>query len=330
MRKSSKYNLKIITCFIFLLFTSVYSAFSQTNPGVPTKRVLEVSLMSLRESALKLEKKNAWLSSEITNLRQQVANKKNELDIIRGQKTILLIGSGKNAGVNNVRPITSLEKKQIIDQSLSLLSTQKQGLNNSLESRTNQADDFKNQITIISGEINDLKNKKKSMCFEMDENIYMGSKKKMQEQIVASEGLLKKYKNNLLLMDKKFKGPIKAAGDLQEQNNILTKQLLAIDNNLNVLYDRNKNLELEILGIKDKKDLEKAAIVKQVADLDKRKNDLDEVILKAKTSLAENQQKFDSNLTKDADLRQNLDIIKKENLELKEELESLANVLSNL
>ncbi|HRZ39897.1 MAG TPA: hypothetical protein P5246_02705, partial [Candidatus Omnitrophota bacterium] len=194
----------------------------------------------------------------------------------------------------------------------------------------NQADDFKNQITIISGEINDLKNKKKSMCFEMDENIYMGSKKKMQEQIVASEGLLKKYKNNLLLMDKKFKGPIKAAGDLQEQNNILTKQLLAIDNNLNVLYDRNKNLELEILGIKDKKDLEKAAIVKQVADLDKRKNDLDEVILKAKTSLAENQQKFDSNLTKDADLRQNLDIIKKENLELKEELESLANVLSNL
>ncbi len=308
-------------------------AWAQQKRDIPVNQILESSLTSLKDSAQKVQERNQWLSLETQRLQNEIKEYKKDLEKLEEGRSKLTAGvAQQDQLLNHVSKEATLVEKGVkrLNKDINQLTAEEKDIEAKIEANRQGYQEIKNQIESRQKEISQLKERGvtlSNMLSGKDSNI---EKEKLLKSIEAS-------KKNVGFAQKKLKQlagerdrPLTMISDLEKKQKLLKEQLSGLEQEYGFILEEEKNVINNIENVKKEKETQLPQLTEEVNQLKVKSNELEDVLSKAKAKLKESELNLANGELEESQLRQNLTVIKKETIGLKDELLSLGKTLEQI
>ncbi|MBF0385918.1 MAG: hypothetical protein HQL27_08620 [Candidatus Omnitrophica bacterium] len=315
-------------CLLLALFLCKEST-AQVQNHVSTKRALEVSLMSLKESATRLREENNKLVIENESLKKKISQKKQALESLRDKKTMLLIETKPETKQGFNKPLTAVEKKEISDNRLLAVADAK---NDSVRVQVIAEDNvaaLKMEAASLRESLEQLEGTKRSVCSGLDEESYKRQRDTLSRDLNSIQARVKQLDKEATNLRNRYQKPLVKIIELQKNNDLLKGQVAMSTLNLKGLIEESKSLEANIINIQGNNDDKEKRRTEEINGFNQKKEQIEKDIVRVKCVLEEDATNSGKDYLKTEDLKQNVEMMKKENSSLKEELERLNKTLES-
>lgn len=315
-----------------LLCVRVANAQSHSYPR--TENVLEFSLMSLKESAKKIEAKNIWLKQETAALRNGIHSMENELEAIQQSKQQKINNAGQISSYNG----DDRQEIALVTVQSKRLSSVNQDLENDMEKLEQQVTQIKNDKGEMYLEVSNLREEIEKISAQLENyqtfNVKNGAREEKQRiinQLEVEKRRLNETQKEYGKIKRKFERPINLILELEEKNNQLKKKEAMLESALKKIMKEEKKVLGDLSKVKTQNMQDMQNVLAKVKELRNKKMELESVLTLAKDKLGEKKEELAQHNEGDGiDLKKNLAVLKVENIELKEKMDSLKKSIESL
>lgn len=294
---------------------------------VPTRDHLEVSLMSLRERAAKIQQRNQWLKVEMHKMQNFMSEMERDLADVQRFKSSF--GASAEEYDEKVRNLSLVEKRVLrANMTVGQLQSEYRRLLTQLEVKKEQEAVLQEKIAATALEIEDWKERVQTEQVQLTGVTPEISR--YQVLLEESKRSLDRAKQELTRVKNKHERPNQEIFRLKRDEKQLSDELSLLKDELSV-YEEEENIlkkQMEDIARDRERDVEQLAA--QIQALSERKNELDSVLVRAEQKIKLKHVELNPSGEDVGRLAENLDVIRDENLALKEEMTSLEKSLQKI
>jgi len=329
-------NLILASCFIILFtmlsFCVVNVSFANSSRNISARRVLEESLLSLRQTTKEIEDRNLWLKRNIKDTRKNIIAFEKKLESLRRQKIFLTQRNESAVEDNDVNQShLSLMKTGVsrIQNEINELSWVESDLQNRLNSKQNTRGEVKRAIVAANRDILEIENKISFYERKIKSGEIYSEKQKIIDSIKRRSKSLQYKEKQLSKLNHQYEKPISEIDELSFQNKDLMSRLKMLNREYHTTVQNKGNLydELEYLRKHHKEKI--LELNKEIKSLRSRGEKYTKILAKAKKKLKGNTIDLGGFKTKKNYLAQNLTTVIRQNKELKQQITLLEKQVSD-
>lgn len=296
-----------------------------------TDYVVEYSLQGLKGSAQQMADRNAWLVSQMAQMKDQIPALQQRLAILEGQKEKYQLLTGDDLTSKTLRKYTGESKNKLpmLKGQAEFLEEQKM-----LEEKINQKEienqNLKENKIRFQEEVNQLQYELGLLDAELKEVV---KKDEWRDLVRTKEQSLKRLKNaerSLAQLNGKFLKPEEQMKNLEREQKNLQQHLGELENELNISFNQENDLRQEILKVRGLHAPQITQLNQDVDQLKVRVKEMEDTISQARAKISEKKIQLSAAEYADTDLKRSLDLITQENSALKNEMISLKENLNKV
>jgi chromosome segregation ATPase len=320
----------VVASFIFATWAS-----AQPSRHVPSSKVLEYSLMSLKKSAIEIEHKNRWLYSEIALYRESIDQLQKELSVLKRRKIHSDQGllDPSDLEVDEEYPRLSIKDKTLagLHDDILFLHKEQLAMEKKIKAKKSKKIAIQKEIQALRSEINHLTSNVKATETPKDYSIDPAEEAVLLASLEKSEQTLQSMELYIDGLKKEYGKPLEVMEELRGALNVLKQRYTILEDEYKIALEEEKKLKFEIDNIEKIQKQQLGLLEEEIKSLKKKGRHLERVLNRAERKLA------GSNIALDPErieiqeelLEDNLATIQKENQGLKSELAELQNTLKN-
>ncbi len=313
-----------------LCFTFPSNAWSQWDSEAKVKKILEVSLESLKQSSQEVSKRNKWLKSEVGILEGKIQELK-EVEAMMGQNKSELIEEDPY-----VKDFSQSLKKesQLYERGSMRMRGDLQSLDQELDQimkkigdKEYQNSEIKKQIAQRELEVSNLNVKTRLLIEHSDQETFESEKRRLIHAIKDSQISVKNGEKSLGILKRKYQKPLHGLDQLKGMQRSLKQKLTVLIDELDVAKEDQKKLHAEIEQLKKTNNSQISVLSESSRRLKVKQENLTSVLTKAKQKLGDRGVDFVKIDEHQTQLERNLSIVKQENVSLKKNITMLKKSL---
>lgn len=292
-------------------------------------KALEEGLFSLKESAQQILHKNIILKNENNIIAEKTRNTYEELEFLKSKEQEVLIQTQNDQRQSNFEEKVEGKKKTVdeLEKDLAILKDTAIKLSKAFQERQEFQDSLIKDIEQAQKSINKHMKDIDQLSRALKKKKTSPRLSRLQDIKSKKEGNISDLKKELVRVQKNYSYPLGILENLQKDNGFLNQELVTLKTDYQAAIEEAKALADATESIK-KAHLENVGtITDNIALLNKQKQDTVKVLLAADERLGS--KKVDvARVQKSAQfLKENLEVIRKENEDLKGEYSKLSNAL---
>jgi len=280
---------------------SAEEAMYRPNPS----ESLEVSLLSLKQSAQQLAMKNQWLLHEVERYQEQIVSLQNSWQ----------------GGTKQQR----LPKYQIkVQQSHHI------DLERNLSLKTNSRQQLLQEADQLQRDIQQLENVLTHSAVPSQQGNHKNTLKQVKSEIKINRQEVSRLKKQLRSINRKAGKPLRRFLSIDEKNELLEQKLVLLDSQMQALLLEEKQLKNEISALERNQTSEITDIQESLANLKAKEEAMAKILGRANTKMT--RQKIDFHISDDEIevLMENVSMLEVENNSLKSRVSMLSDNLAGL
>ncbi len=305
----------------------LYAEFLWAGPpsrAMNTNTIVEYSLQGLKGSAQQMADRNAWLVSQITQMKDQIPALQQRLTILEGQKEKYQLLAGDDLTSRTLRKYMGegKDKFPMLKGRSEFLEEQRM-LEEKINQKEIESQNFKESKIKLQEEVNQLQYEFGLLDTELKE---VGKKDEWHDLIRTKEQSLKRLKNaerSLVQLNGKFVKPEEQLRNLEQEQKNLQQHLGKLENELNISFNQDNDLRQEILKVRGLHAPRITQLNQEVEQLKLKVKEMEDTISQAHAKISEKRIQLGAAEYADTDLKKSLELITQENSALKNEMVSL-------
>ena len=308
------------TLFLTVIFIQVNADFchAERRANLSARKVLEYSLLSLKNSAQEVAQKNIWLVSENEKLRENIKTLKTELIRLEEDKMKWKV---QNASLDDMdaeeQELMFFEKNaNSLTDDVSKIVREQQILEKKLDVKQVKEKEVLQSIDKVSKDIADIQMKIDNFDMKKSKGTEDSIKQQVLEQIERSENEIEGLQRQLSKVTETNMRPVSEVEEIGKKRSLLKQQLLIVEDELKIILGEEDKIQKEIANVSNERESRKEELLKEIAALNEQKDNLDNVLSIAKEKLKDSKLNLDGGEAEERQLTENLAAIKNEHLVL--------------
>lgn len=321
---------KILTLILIsgMVLSATFLWAAPPSRAANTDYIVEYSLQGLKGSAQQMADRNAWLVSQITQMKDQMPALQQRLALLEGQKEKYQLLAGEDLTSRTLRKYMGegKDKFPMLKGRSEFLEEQRM-LEEKINQKEIESQNFKENKVKLQGEVNQLQYELGLLDTELKDGV---KKDEWQDLIRTKEQGLKRLKNagrSLVQLNGKFFKPEEQLKNLERQQKNLQRHLGELENELNISFNQENDLRQEILKVRGLRAPRITQLNQDVEQLKLKVKEMEDTISRANTKISEKRIQLGTAEYADTDLKKSLELITQENAALKKEMISLKDNL---
>ena len=323
---------KAIFLAVIFVQLNIQVCYAQRRTNLSARKVLEYSLLSLKNSAQEVAQKNRWIISENKKLRENIQTLKTEVMRLEEDKMKWIV---QNAGIDD----SNTEEKELLFYKnkadglagdVSSMVREQQSLEHKLGVKKTKEKEVLQKIDKVNQEIIDVQNKIDNLDIKKNKSAKNNAEKQLLRQIETSKDEIEDIQRQLSKVKKYNMRPLSEAQELGRKRSLLKQQLLIIEDELKIISEEEGKVQEEISNVSKEKDDRKEELLKEVKILNDQKDSLNTILSKAKDKVKVSKLDLDSGEDQERQLVENLAAIKNENKKLTKKVSGLQKKIQKI
>ncbi|MBU4333350.1 MAG: hypothetical protein KKD07_02795, partial [Candidatus Omnitrophica bacterium] len=278
------------------------------------RKVLEYSLLSLKNSAQEVAQKNVWLFSENEKLRDNIRTLKAELVRLEEDKMKWIV---QNASIDDInaeeQELIFFEKNaSSLTNDVSKMVREQQNLEKNLDAKRSKEDEVLQEIAKVNKYIVDVQQKIDNLNIKKSKGAEDNIKEQLIEQIETSGDEIEALQRQLTKVTNNNIRPLSEAEEVSKKRSLLKQQLLIIEDELKIVLEEEDKIQKEISNVSEERESRKEELLKEIKALNDQKDSLKSILSIAKDKLKASNLNLDSGEEGERQLIENLVAIKNE------------------
>jgi chromosome segregation ATPase len=298
----------------------------------PTKKILEYSLRSLRDSVLKVANTNAWLADEIKRLEQEKFNIDTQYKKLKGVEVDWQERTGqvKNLIQMEFEQVHILDKeKEYLLNDFVKVKKYYQELYQNFEIKQKEVGVLEKEFNVRKLEIVQLNNEIETNKYLSEDEESNPERMKFLRQIEDAQRRIEQQEKHYKKLKKKPSGNNDLTNIKIEKNSLLQK-IAIVKDELVISKIKEESINQELKKFSLTQDEHVGAVDIEIEDLSFKHKELTKVILDVKKKIVEKDVNLNVVSIQQTDMKRNLDFIMNENHGLKEDLHGLKESFESL
>ncbi|VAX37713.1 hypothetical protein MNBD_UNCLBAC01-167 [hydrothermal vent metagenome] len=318
--------------FLFIFFLMDFSVFAQEH-FIPTDRLLEFSLMSLKESARETALNNEELFSQSELLKEKIQHLHEELNSLDKKKQRLLSQMKQYDGflAGESEQVLSVENglKQL-QGNVVRVQQQNKILEDHVKLKKQTMKNTQDKITQIVQDIKGFKYKKYDIV-DIDDSDVIGKGFILKRSIEETKEELFKIEKQISYFERKHMGPLNTIEKLKQKHEGLKEQQNIFQEALTRAIKEGQKIEGETESVEEQSAQQEKQLVLDIKGLRGRYQQLTKNLVQAEKKLkARKLNLLDGEESAERELQGNISVIKEEKFSLKKKISSLRKTLRQL
>ncbi|MBU1996014.1 MAG: hypothetical protein KKF78_02535 [Candidatus Omnitrophica bacterium] len=298
---------------IFIQF-NIHFCYAERRANLSARKVLEYSLLSLKNSAQEVAQKNVWLFSENEKLRDNIRTLKAELVRLEEDKMKWIV---QNASIDDInaeeQELIFFEKNaSSLTNDVSKMVREQQNLEKNLDAKRSKEDEVLQEIAKVNKYIVDVQQKIDNLNIKKSKGAEDNIKEQLIEQIETSGDEIEALQRQLTKVTNNNIRPLSEAEEVSKKRSLLKQQLLIIEDELKIVLEEEDKIQKEISNVSEERESRKEELLKEIKALNDQKDSLKSILSIAKDKLKASNLNLDSGEEGERQLIENLVAIKNE------------------
>ncbi|MBU0469403.1 MAG: hypothetical protein KJ736_10155 [Candidatus Omnitrophica bacterium] len=298
---------------IFIQF-NIHFCYAERRANLSAIKVLEYSLLSLKNSAQEVAQKNVWLFSENEKLRDNIRTLKAELVRLEEDKMKWIV---QNASIDDInaeeQELIFFEKNaSSLTNDVSKMVREQQNLEKNLDAKRSKEDEVLQEIAKVNKYIVDVQQKIDNLNIKKSKGAEDNIKEQLIEQIETSGDEIEALQRQLTKVTNNNIRPLSEAEEVSKKRSLLKQQLLIIEDELKIVLEEEDKIQKEISNVSEERESRKEELLKEIKALNDQKDSLKSILSIAKDKLKASNLNLDSGEEGERQLIENLVAIKNE------------------
>jgi len=297
---------------------------SPPSRAMNTDTIVEYSLQGLKGSAQQMADRNAWLVSQITQMKDQIPALQKRLTLLEGQKEKYQLLAGEDLTSRTLKKYMGEGKDKFpMLKGRSEFQEEQRMLEEKINQKEIESQNFKENKIKLQEEVNQFQYELGLLDTELKD---VGKKDEWHDLIRTKEQSLKRLKNaerSLVQLNGKFVKPEEQLRNLEQEQKNLQQHLGELENELNISFNQENDIRQEILKVRGLHAPRITQLNQDVEQLKLKVKEIEDTISQIHTKISEKKIQLGAAEYADTDLKKSLELITHENAALKTEMISL-------
>jgi len=297
---------------------------SPPSRAMNTDTIVEYSLQGLKGSAQQMADRNAWLVSQITQMKDQIPALQQRLTLLEGQKEKYQLLAGEDLTSRTLKKYMGEGKDKFpMLKGRSEFQEEQRMLEEKINQKEIESQNFKENKIKLQEEVNQFQYELGLLDTELKD---VGKKDEWHDLIRTKEQSLKRLKNaerSLVQLNGKFVKPEEQLRNLEQEQKNLQQHLGELENELNISFNQENDIRQEILKVRGLHAPRITQLNQDVEQLKLKVKEIEDTISQIHTKISEKKIQLGAAEYADTDLKKSLELITHENAALKTEMISL-------
>ncbi|HBR14600.1 MAG TPA: hypothetical protein DD723_03520 [Candidatus Omnitrophica bacterium] len=320
-----------VAVFLGIVFqVSLLSVFAQESGSMSAGDVFEFSLRNLKDSAKQVVQKNEELLTRNRLLRQKIDETRHQVNSFDQQRAGLIDDSAKSDyQLKDKAKEAALVQKGMarLKENMVQLQEEQDELRLKMAAKKKMEKEYQSQIGDVQREINQLKNKLGSADESSPKQAFVQEKEELLKSIKENESNFGVLESKMRRIQKNHNLSVKTVDELKVKQNLARQEIMDLQNEYKILLEQENLYFQEVQQLEQRNNNQSVQMDESMKELKSRCAELEKTLSKAGPKAK--QYKLDRVIDEgeEGQLRDNLSVMKKENINLNEEIASLANKL---
>ncbi len=328
--KISFKNILVSALIIVGVLSPMISWAQHSSRSTDTNYVVEYSLMGLKNSAQQMADRNAWLVSQINQLKEQLPALQQRLSVFEGEKEKLQLLSQDNLSSQTLKKYVTASKGNALIKDQAGMNQEQQILEQKINEKESESQTLKESKATLEDDIHKLEYELNLLNVEVKAS---PKKDDWQDLVRQREQGLKSLRNaqrTLSQLEGQDNKPLVQIKSLEAEQKSLQNRLGQLENDINISFNQDNDVQQQILNVRGQHAQRMTQLNQEVDQLKQKLQEMENTLSQARTKIKEKNISLNTQENADKDLQQSLNLINQENMALKGEISSLKESLSKI